>query len=222
MVGSLLLGSILVLAIIIRYVYSRRQFSNIQGSSTLATSSTTTRTKQPATAKLKVDKTLLLRFTIAFLLISAFEAAIFAIEFQRKTSAATLAQQDHPDFDTSSTIDDILGFMPGVTIGLLAFLIFGTTAQFRKRYVEAFRSARVGRRRRPSLPRPNGPLEVWDTLGSTDVMSGGYSWTIRAGPNVSVPNDIEMQTSETVGKTRPGVRVQDEKEINLPIQSNRG
>ena len=110
-VGSLLLGSVLVLATVVRYVYTRRQLSNIQGSSSLATGSSTGRTKQPVPSRMKVDKALLLRFTIAFLILSAFEVTIFAFELQRKGSTTTLAQQDDPDFGTSSTIGDIILFM---------------------------------------------------------------------------------------------------------------
>jgi hypothetical protein len=44
-----------------------------------------------------------------------------------------------PDFSPSSTIDSVLTFIPGVLLGFIGFLVFGTTCYFRKIYAESIR-----------------------------------------------------------------------------------
>jgi hypothetical protein len=44
-----------------------------------------------------------------------------------------------PDFSPASTIDSILTFIPGVLLGFIGFLVFGTTAFFREIYAASIR-----------------------------------------------------------------------------------
>ena len=44
-----------------------------------------------------------------------------------------------PDFSTSSTISSVLTFIPGVLLGFIGFLVFGTTCYFRKIYADSIR-----------------------------------------------------------------------------------
>ena len=44
-----------------------------------------------------------------------------------------------PDFSNSSTIDSVLTFIPGVLLGFIGFLVFGTTCYFRKIYADSIR-----------------------------------------------------------------------------------
>ena len=180
--GSFGLGSILMLAVLVRYIYTRHQISSIQGSSNPATGSS----GGPSTTRIKVDKVLLLRFSIAFVILAAFEVTIVCFEFQRKTTTDVLAQQQSPDLSTSSAVSEILLFIPGVTAGLVAFLLFGTTAHFRQRYVQAIQRARSATKRRPSLPEPGrGGGDLWDRLDSGEP-SQTYRCTVRAGEIESV------------------------------------
>ncbi|KAI6865902.1 hypothetical protein KC323_g4142 [Hortaea werneckii] len=189
MIDALVIGSIMMIAISFRYVHSRHRFASLQNSSHASSSNPTPTTAQPAAAKIRIDKSLLLRFTIAFLIITAFEVSIISFEFMRRRNARELAQREEPDFSSASVINEILQFMPGVTAGLLCFLVFGTTAQFRKKYVEAFRSARYWKRARSSRDK-NGSMEVWDTLASDHQKSKGYRCTVRGG--ASHGDDIEL------------------------------
>jgi len=44
-----------------------------------------------------------------------------------------------PDFSRSSTINSVITFIPGVLIGFIGFLVFGTTSFFRKIYMDSLR-----------------------------------------------------------------------------------
>lgn len=44
-----------------------------------------------------------------------------------------------PDFSNSSTIDSVLTFIPGVLLGFIGFLVFGTTCCFREIYADSIR-----------------------------------------------------------------------------------
>ncbi|KAK5124981.1 hypothetical protein LTR85_001171 [Meristemomyces frigidus] len=201
LLGSLVMGSIIVIAVLVRYVYSRHMFSSMQGSNSMSTANSNARPGPPQGAKIKVDKVLLLRFTIAFVILSAFEVTLISFEFSRKVNARRLATQQQPDFSVAGAVNDILQFMPGVTAGLLAFLLFGTTAQFRKTYAKAFRSMRWRRSRRPPSVRPAGGIGIWDSLDSGRLVPA-YRCTIRAGD----VDTIEMQSSDISGKSRSAVR----------------
>ncbi|KAK4549563.1 hypothetical protein LTR36_006560 [Oleoguttula mirabilis] len=205
LIGSLVIGSIIMIAVLVRYVYSRHLFRSIQGSTSAGTAHSETHPGQPVTAKIKVDKMLLLRFTIAFVILNAFEVSLLSFEFLRKINARTMAAEQQPDFSVGGAISDIEQFIPGVTAALLAFLLFGTTAQFRKKYGDAFRSMRCRRSRRPTPVQATGGTGAWNTLGSNRPLPT-YRCTIGAGDAESV----ELQDSGNAGKTRPDVTVQDE------------
>lgn len=68
MLGSLALGSISVIATLIKYVHSRHRFVSLQASSSLDSQSRST-SATLAVAKIRVDKVLLLRFSIAFVIL---------------------------------------------------------------------------------------------------------------------------------------------------------
>lgn len=213
MIGALVIGSIMMIAISFRYVHSRHRFASLQNSSHASSSNNTPTTAQPVVAKIRIDKSLLLRFTIAFLIITAFEVSIISFEFMRRRNARALAQHEEPDFSSASTVNEILQFMPGVTAGLLCFLVFGTTAQFRKKYVEAFRSARFWKRARSSRD-GNGSMEVWDTLASDHQKSKGYRCTVRGG--ISHADDIELYGNPRLLNTKnPSVQVRSNSEQDL-------
>jgi len=59
----------------------------------------------------------------------------------RSTAAAEIATRLGPDLTVSGTIGSVLAFIPGVTAGIVGFIIFGTTAHFRRIYAETLRRA---------------------------------------------------------------------------------
>ena len=46
---------------------------------------------------------------------------------------------DSPDFSNTATIGSVLTFIPGVMVGFVGFLVFGTTSFFRGIYAESMR-----------------------------------------------------------------------------------
>lgn len=74
---------------------------------------------------------------------------------------------DGPDFTTASTVGSILTFIPGVTVGFVGFLVFGTTSFFRKIYAESMRDC-CGRRKHNTRARDEEMQDVrtWKAMGS--------------------------------------------------------
>jgi UPF0716 family protein affecting phage T7 exclusion len=56
-----------------------------------------------------------------------FEVAIIVFTLFQANNNASIAASGAPNFSVSSTIADIVLFIPGVTASLVAFLVFGTT-----------------------------------------------------------------------------------------------
>lgn len=90
---------------------------------------------------------------------SGFELAAITFNIVQITHTSHLASASTtgPDFSTSTVISDLVQFIPGVTISLTSFLVFGTTKRFFPIYKSllmcrspsrAAKSARHGRRSR--------------------------------------------------------------------------
>ncbi|TKA73602.1 hypothetical protein B0A55_05714 [Friedmanniomyces simplex] len=168
-----------------------------------STSVSTARSGRPRAAKIKIDKVLLLRFSIAFVILAAFEVTIVCFELADSQSARFLAQQAQPDYSTASAVTTILLFMPGVTQSLVAFLLFGTTAHFRKRYRDFFHAAVRVRRRRPSVSRTESGTNVWETLDSGRPISG-YRCTVESVELSDPRKSWKANTSVSVRHDAPG------------------
>ncbi|KAK5136774.1 hypothetical protein LTR08_002070 [Meristemomyces frigidus] len=166
------ISSVIILAVLVRYVYSRHLFTSISEGTSTADS------RSPATPKIRVDKALLLRFMLAFVILSVFQATLIGFRFLGRSNARTLARQQRPDYSVGGAVDDIMLFIPGVTASIMDFAVFGTTAQFRKMYADAFRS------RKAWVARPSS-LEAWDPLASGRQFDT-YRCTIRSGNVESV------------------------------------
>ncbi|KAK4579852.1 hypothetical protein LTR86_000053 [Recurvomyces mirabilis] len=211
------LGGILVVAVLIRYIHSRHLFTSILSSSrtlTTDTPSTVTHSMTPRPPKIRVDRVLLIRFSIAFFLLAAFEVTIACFEISRAATAARLAEAEGPDYSLSGAVTSILLFLPAVTGSLLAFLLFGTTAHNMQKYMAVIKSIRFPRRRRASLTQTVNSPESWNRLddGTPKPL---YRCTIRSEAN---REDIELGDSGPFGKVRTSVVVHDDD--RLPIQSN--
>ncbi|KAK0988258.1 hypothetical protein LTS01_009242, partial [Friedmanniomyces endolithicus] len=190
--GSFAVGGILIIATSIHYIRTRRQ---------------------PRSAKIQINKVLLLRFSIAFFVLAAFEVTVVGFAFTRTRSTSYLASQAQPDYSTSTATTDTALFIPGVTQSLVAFLLFGTTAHFLKRYKDLFKSATYFRRRRPSFSRTASGMDAWETLdpsGSTStyectaasVALSPPSKSVKANTSVSVLHEDRDRGGNNT--TRPG------------------
>ena len=88
--------------------------------------------------------------------------------FTRYEACKRLAQMHGPDFINAGTIGSILTFIPGVMVGFVGFLVFGTTSFFRQIYAESFRNC-CGRRSKNSPKYTDEELadrRAWRTMGS--------------------------------------------------------
>lgn len=80
------------------------------------------------------DRWLIARFLVCFFLTNVLQVCLiiyYMFTFDRNTS---LTVQSGPDYSLHYAIDDLGITMPGVTSGLLIFIVFGTTAPFRREY----------------------------------------------------------------------------------------
>jgi len=57
----------------------------------------------------------------------------------RSAYSKEVASKPGPDLSISGAIGSVLGFIPGVAAGIMGFIIFGTTSQFRRVYTQTLR-----------------------------------------------------------------------------------
>lgn len=147
-------------------------------------------------------------------LCSAFEITVILFEWSRHNSASELANRDGPDFSVEGAVNAAVQFIPGVTAGLLAFLIFGTTRPFRKIYREHFIACFQRRRKRPSFEQRRDDVNVergWRSLENRHA-PGTYSCTVRGGNET---DSIELSHSVAADKHMgsKGVHILQEHEV---------
>ena len=133
---------------------------------------------------------------------SAFEITVILFEWTRHTSSSELAAKDGPDFSEEGAVNAVLQFMPGVTAGLLAFLIFGTTRPYRKIYREHIIACFQRRRKRPSFEQRREDVNVergWRSLEQHTHGRGTYSCTVRAGNET---DSIELSHSSAADRRK--------------------
>jgi hypothetical protein len=57
----------------------------------------------------------------------------------RSAYSKEVAAKPGPDLSVSGAVGSVLAFIPGVTAGIMGFIIFGTTSQFRRVYAQSLR-----------------------------------------------------------------------------------
>lgn len=80
------------------------------------------------------DRWLIARFLVCFALSNLLQVCLilyYMFVFDRNTG---LTLQSGPDYSLHYTLDDLALTMPGVSSGLIIFIVFGTTAPFRREY----------------------------------------------------------------------------------------
>ncbi|KAG9854753.1 oligopeptide transporter-like protein, partial [Aureobasidium melanogenum] len=195
MLVSFAFGAVCVILILFKYLRAKIGFDSYASASAsksyaagsvAAVETTTSRVGRsaPRGLRTRVDGWLVVRFTIAFLILSGFEIFLISFEINRyhKTKHAKIAGA--PDFGVRASVVDVLNYLPGVTASLLAFLLFGTTAQQRAMYAPMLAALHPARwRRRPKSARFSGNVDQWrrmDTDGSRPSQQ-------------TIHGDIEMQ-----------------------------
>ncbi|TLS29368.1 hypothetical protein PpBr36_00942 [Pyricularia pennisetigena] len=169
MATSLSLGAVLLAIILVKYVHTKVSSSDWRvGYAGLSSNSTKDDIKlDPIVHKHNTyDRWLVVRFSLAFLATGAFE--FITIMFQTTWAARIAVTHENREADLSSDKAklDFYLFIPGVSAGLLLFVVFGTTKVSRDymweklapRWLKKKRSERAARL--PSMVLPPGPLRL--------------------------------------------------------------
>ncbi|KAL2028372.1 hypothetical protein VTO58DRAFT_109402 [Aureobasidium pullulans] len=94
--------------------------------------------RKPASAPRKndsmYDKWLLIRFCICFVLLCIMQIYLIYYSIARYLSSTANSKTAKLDLSSGSATISLVMFIPGVTLGLLIFIVFGTTGPFRRDY----------------------------------------------------------------------------------------
>ncbi|KAK7948679.1 glycoside hydrolase [Apiospora aurea] len=146
------LGAIALLLIMGKYIHTKRHLMtwNVRYGkhSQLASLSLSQPSIDSAVTERKsiYDNWLMIRFTIGFFCLSAFEVAQIMFQLASMSNIAKLG--DSADLSAARARLDFLLFMPGCAASFVVFLVFGTTQTFMDTIFNTFFSKCLRRRRR--------------------------------------------------------------------------
>ncbi|KAG9247384.1 hypothetical protein BJ878DRAFT_191332 [Calycina marina] len=136
------------------------------------------------------DRALLIRFTIAFLILAVFEVMIIVFSLTQVNYFNAILASGGPNLEASSATSDILFFMPGVTSSLVVYLVFGTSKSY-KQYIELVLGCcglrlNIQRRRKenPSQPRAL-EFDRLDSISNNEARDGIQKSTQVTTYNIS-------------------------------------
>ncbi|KAK8102733.1 hypothetical protein PG984_015879 [Apiospora sp. TS-2023a] len=150
-----------MLAILIRYVQSRRQllswdvqYGAVSGSGAMSGSfgfsaSTSQGQGQGRRGGSRgiYDRWLMTRFSIAFVILTIFELSNMLFQFAGMQNSNKDALRSSPDISAERAKETAVLFLPGPAPSFLIFIVFGTTAPFRKHMYRTFVPKRWQRQR---------------------------------------------------------------------------
>lgn len=138
---SLTIGSVILGSTLWKYLDNRRKLASIQSSSEGTGEFSDSRLARRIERRRRRDEYwLIVRFTIAFTILGIWEVCIFFYELVQVRNSQSDTARQSPDFSIGRAKSDILTFLPGVSASLIFWLVFGTTAPYRRDYVKFFRS----------------------------------------------------------------------------------
>ncbi|GAB7353428.1 hypothetical protein MBLNU459_g3898t1 [Dothideomycetes sp. NU459] len=183
---SFAIGTVCITLIMFKYMRSRFGVSSYASGSTPSggQSTITTSRSRRGLPKLtmRVDPWLVVRFTIAFFIISGFEVFQILFDVGRYNRIHNMtAPPPAPDFSAAATIKDFCGYLPGVTVSLLAFLLFGTTAHHRALYLSVLTRLRPPRRLLPTITRVHGDVADWSRMSGDDESRDTQRYKLHNG-----------------------------------------
>lgn len=85
---------------------------------------------------LSCDRWLIVRFLVCFAITNLLQVSLVIYHMLNFDRYKVILEQGEPDYSVKSVLDEVAITMPGVSTGLLIFVIFGTTAPFRREYRE--------------------------------------------------------------------------------------
>ncbi|EPQ61896.1 hypothetical protein BGT96224_4631, partial [Blumeria graminis f. sp. tritici 96224] len=146
MFTSLTLGSVLLVLILFKYIKTRRLLAECNGrgewwatidaddlmyrTSTTDSNSSSVSAKISSKKKSIYDRALVTRFTIGFVVMRQVVIIFFTL-FQINNNRE-MAESGEPDLSVDGAIEESFMFIPGVSVSLIAFLVFGTTKSWRR------------------------------------------------------------------------------------------
>ncbi|KAI3338371.1 hypothetical protein F4824DRAFT_458998 [Ustulina deusta] len=160
--ASLTVGSILLVAILAKYIQTRRRLHRwtvrFPLSRDLSANEGESEQDLDLNSENKIyDGWLIVRFAIAFVFIETFQILSIFSEIMQLNTNKKEVLPEQPDTSVSRAQVDFIEFIPGVSTGLLTFLVFGTTQACKRTLYVSF----IPRRFRRGT-----------TLTSTDASSG--------------------------------------------------
>ncbi|KAI0130259.1 hypothetical protein BJ170DRAFT_307871 [Xylariales sp. AK1849] len=136
---SLAGGCFLTAAILIRYIQSRRQLIawNVRYDNAQSTESIRSAAPRNSRSHRKercgiYDQWLITRFTIAFVVLSVFQLTNMLFQFAGMSNNHRDASAPAPDLSVDRAKQTTVLWMPGPAPSFLLFIVFGTTAPFRR------------------------------------------------------------------------------------------
>ncbi|KAH8662167.1 hypothetical protein BX600DRAFT_465745 [Xylariales sp. PMI_506] len=140
---SLAAGSLMMVAILVKYILSRRELAHhsvvyIHSASLSSVVGARHSSFNRKKASGVYDKWLMMRFTIAFVVLSIFELTNMLFQFTGKRNLNGDLAIAAPDLSAARARQTTLLYLPGPAPSLLLFVVFGTTSQFRQRMHAAF------------------------------------------------------------------------------------
>ncbi|KAK8109911.1 hypothetical protein PG999_008048 [Apiospora kogelbergensis] len=230
---SLAGGCGFMLAILIRYIQSRRQLlvwdvryggaSSSYGFSASMSHQSQGRQRQAASRGI-YDRWLMTRFTIAFFILSIFELSNMLFQFTGMQNSNKDALRSSPDTSVERAKETAVLFLPGPAPSFLLFIVFGTTAPFRKHMYRTFvpkrwQREKTGRKRTGTLSSQHAtapsPKDAMPTLPPKNAITPRYR-------PIVIPQQLEIPLRD-LEQGRPGeakTSSDDEWPI-LPIQRPR-
>ncbi|KAI1152943.1 hypothetical protein F4825DRAFT_475347 [Nemania diffusa] len=138
---SFTIGGILLVAILAKYIQTRRKLHRW----TIRYPLPGTSTEEGAGEELDLnsedsiyDSWLIVRFVISLLFIEAFQILTILSEVAQVNNNKKEVLPPEPDISARRARVDFLEFIPGVSTGLLVFLVFGTTRTCKRTIFDAF------------------------------------------------------------------------------------
>lgn len=204
-----------------------------------------TTTSEPISARQSTyDRALVTRFTLGFVILalvlstyhyghtltqsSFFEVAIILFTLFQSSNNASIAAAGHPNHTVSGAVTDICLFIPGASISLVVFLVFGTTKSWRQYWdmviggcgARSKLENRSLRRRSRSATEQSVRMDTFERLPSPTTDGPNAPKSIVA---TSVPLDSRFDFGfEGPGYTRTATGnsdSSDDEALRLPIQS---
>ncbi|KAK3688069.1 hypothetical protein B0T22DRAFT_360418, partial [Podospora appendiculata] len=152
---SFLFGSVLLLGILVKYIHSRTallswkvQYGQHSGG-TLPMSEARSQpgNVQSSPRRSIYDSWLVVRFTIAFVVLGLFELVVIFFQLRAANSNNVANLPAQPDLSPSKARTDFVLFVPGVSAGIFTYIVFGTTRTFREYLVKLVLPKRLWEKR---------------------------------------------------------------------------